>query len=142
MQRWILLVIAMFSTACLAQGQVNPMPLETPGVELMTTPFSIPECKPAVGVTFKLQRISDYLVELIASGLKPGETPYVYYMTNGKGGGFPGNIVRESGELFTDLNWSDFRADLLEPPEGQLSATWDITLVHVRGVECAAITLP
>ncbi|HLO32890.1 MAG TPA: hypothetical protein VK249_27345 [Anaerolineales bacterium] len=147
MNRWIVPAIVLCTTACLAQPGVTAPPTgEIPGVESATTPFSIPGCQPAAGVTFRLQKISTYLAEVIASGLQPGETPYVYYDTvehiaNG-GTGFPGEIVGADGEFYSDLNWRLWDVDILKPPEGEPSATWEFRLVHARGVECARITLP
>jgi hypothetical protein len=43
--------------------------------------------------------------------------------------------VNEDGEFFFEL-------ENLEPQVGQTDSTWDIRLVHQRGVECATITLP
>jgi hypothetical protein len=72
MRRWIVLAIAIFTIACL--GTATPTP-EVPGVESITTPDAIPECQPAASVAFKLQKISDTFVEVIASGLQPGKRP-------------------------------------------------------------------
>jgi hypothetical protein len=80
------------------------------------------------------------MVELIATGLQPGETPHVFYTSavngsDGKGGEYDGNIVNNNGDFYFEL-------DRLDPPDEQVTATWDIRLVHTRGVECAMITLP
>ncbi len=137
MRRWIVLAVAVFSIACLMESMATPeVAMET----AITTPYSIPDCQPAPDVTYKLQKVSDTFAEVIASGLQPGESPYVYYNTPvgdipGKGGAYPGDIVKDDGEFF-------FALENLEPPEGQISATWDIRLVHERGVGCATITLP
>ena len=140
MRRWIVLAIAVSSIACLMEGIATPEVQVVESTTTITTPYSIPACQPAADVTYKLQKISDTFVEVIASGLQPGETPYVYYNTPvgnipGKGGAYSGDIVNEDGEFF-------FALENLEPPEGKTSATWDIRLVHEGGVECTTITLP
>ena len=150
MKRWMLLVFAAFGLTCLAQGLATAIPNEEVRIETDTTPdpYSVPECRPFPGATFKVQKISDTLVEFIASGLQPGETPYVYYNTpvgdikEGKGGGLSGNRVGEDGTFYSDMDWTFWDTDRLIPPEGQASATWDIRLEHARGVECTTITLP
>lgn len=148
MRTWIFFAVAAFSLACLIPVMTIATPSgEAPAVESATTPFSIPDCQPAPDVTFRVLKTGEYLAELIASGLQPGESPYVYYATvddlkKSGGAGFPGDIVNEDGEFYSDLNWRLLDVDMLEPPEGQASAIWEFRLVHSRGVECARITLP
>ena len=145
MKYWIISFVVVLSLACLTEGLATPA--ETPKVENETTPFSIPECRSAPGVTFEIKKTGEYLVELIANGLQPGETPYVYYNNVGdtgqdNGGSFPGNVVNENGEFFSDMNWKFWDVDILELPEGQPTTTWEFRVEHADGVECATITLP
>ncbi len=145
MKGWIVFLIVLIGILCLVQ---LAKPTTVTGVPVSTvsawTPDSTPECQPAPGVTFKIQKTGQYRAELIASGLQPGELPYVYYGTldGALGVEFPGNPVNEKGEFFADLNGSEYNVDVLKPPEGQTSATWEFRLVHERGVECARITMP
>jgi hypothetical protein len=140
MKRWIVLGLAVFGIACLAQTIATPIPVVTVTTGLPGTPYSIPACQPTPGISLKLQKISDTLIELIAMGLRPGESPSVYYNTPvgdtpGTGGSYQTDTVNEDGKFLLELQ-------NLEPPFGQTSATWDIRLAHERGVECATITLP
>jgi len=101
----------------------------------------IPDCQPASGATFRLQKISDNIVELIATGLQPGDYPRVFFNStyNGKnagpGGIYDTNKVLESGEYYFELS-------RLDPPEDKAFMTWEIRLQHAHGVECASIVLP
>jgi hypothetical protein len=141
MKGWIAFLIVLIGIFCLVQ---LAKPTTPPEVKLSTepavTPFTLPECQPAPAVTIKVQRTGQYGAELIATGLQPGEIPYVYY--GALGAGFTGYPVNEKGEFFADLNGSEYDVDILKPPEGQTSAIWEFRLVHERGVECARITLP
>ena len=140
MKRWAFLIASVFGAACLAQIVATAIPTVEVSIEPPGTPYTIPECQPASGVTIKVQKMSDTIVELIASGLIPGETPYVYYNTPvgnivGTGGAYSGYTANDNGEFYFEL-------ENLEPPPGQASVTWDIRLMHERGVECTTITLP
>jgi hypothetical protein len=142
MRRRIIFAMGVFSLACLTQTLASPVPVVEVSTELPGTPYTIPACEPAGGVTFEVRNLAyqETSAELIAGGLTPGETPYVYYNTPpgdlpGTGGAYPGNVVDSDGRFF-------FQLEHLEPPNGQTSATWDIRLVHRRGVECATVTLP
>lgn len=143
MRQWFALAITILLTGCQVENTGTP---EIPVMETaITTPDLMPECQPNPNVTLKLQRTGTYLVEVIATGLQPGETPYVYYKTAGEPGsgrGFPGEVVGANGEFYSDLDWRLWDVDVLEPPEGQSSVTWEFRLVHARGVECVKITLP
>ena len=143
--KWtFLLILAWLCSACVIQ---NSQPT-TPQVEVITAVEStedptipIPDCAPASGVAFSLQKLSDNRVELIATGLQPGETPRVFYNStyNGNNAGpsgiFDANMVLENGEFYNELS-------RLDPPEEKVAITWDIRLQHSRGVECASIILP
>jgi hypothetical protein len=143
MKRSLILIIAMLCTSCLAQMTTpTEPPLEEMPIESTEIPEEIitPDCQPASGVTFRLQKISENMVELIATGLQPGETPRVFFNSaingnDGSGGIRDGNIIDDTGEFYLEL-------DRLDPPDGQAAATWDIRLAHTRGVECTMITLP
>ena len=145
MKGWIVFLIVLIVIFCLVQ---LAKPTTVTGVRVSTasawTPDITPECQPAPGVTFKVQKTGQYRAELIATGLQPGEHPYVYYSTldGALGAGFPGAPVDEKGEFFAELNGSEYDVDILKPPNGQASAAWEFRLVHETGVECARITLP
>ena len=142
MRRWLFLFIAIFSLACLTQGLATAIPLEKPGIESAATPFSLPDCQPSASVTFKVQKINDTLVMLIASGLQPGETPFVYYSTEKRMGGYDGNIVSDKTEFYSELDLEDRDVTKQATSGEQLTTTWDIRLEHRGGVECTTITLP
>ena len=97
-------------------------------------------CQPSPGVTLETRRVSDSMVEMHASGLEPGELPFVIYSTFSNTGG---TMVELNYTRGADEN-GEFSFDLSElmPHKGQTSTTWDIRLIHSRGVACATITLP
>lgn len=144
MKGWIVFFIVLIGILCLVQ---LAKPTTVTGVQVSTvsawTPDITPECQPAPGVTFKIQKTGRYAAELIASGLQPGERPYVYYGTldGALGAGFTGTPVDEKREFFAELNGSEYVVDILKPPDGQTRATWEFRLVYEKGVECARITM-
>ena len=143
--KWtFLLILAWLCTSCAIQ---NSQP-STPQVEGIAAVEStedptipIPDCAPASGAAFRLQKLSDNRAELIATGLQPGETPRIFINStyNGKNAGpgsiFDANMVLENGEFYYELS-------RLDPPKEKVSMTWEIRLQHSRGVECASIVLP
>lgn len=118
----------------------------TPVVEVQimppVSPTATPDCQLAAGVAIEVRRLSDTTAVLYASGLQPGEIPFIFYSTSISGvgsmrveaGGFAKG-ADEQGEFSFELTG-------LRPLEGQARATWDIRLVHRRGVACTEITLP
>lgn len=141
MRGWIVLAIAMFGTACLAQVTATPI-LEVPMEEPFVEPTATPMCQPFPGVTLETRRISDSTIELHVSGLQPGEKPSVIYSTSIRG---KSSAMTEMYDFAEGADqYGEFSVDLpgLVPLEGQTSATWDIRFIHSRGVECATITLP
>jgi hypothetical protein len=140
MRPWIDLIFAVSVSGCLTVGTTTPIvevPLEEAYVEATATPL----CQHSLAVTVETRRISDSTVELHASGLQPGEMPYVIYSTFSKNGGTMGEMgiflegADENGEFSVSLPG-------LIPLGGEISATWDIRFIHARGVECTTITLP
>jgi hypothetical protein len=126
--------------------QTMPSTLPTPAVTVQvlppTAPTATPDCQPIPGVTIEVQRLGATTAILHASGLQPGEVPFVFYSTsiNGVGAkrGEAWGFVKganEHGEFSLELTG-------LQPLEGQTKATWDIRLVHARGVACTEITMP
>ena len=144
MRRLILFPIAMFCAACLAKPVATPTPLvelevvEEPSIE----PTATPDCQPADGVTLEVLPTGDSSVRLSASGLRPGEIPYVTFTTSLSSGR---GLRIESGQFVKGANEFgnfSYEAGLSTLPEEGISATWDIRFTHSRGVECAMITLP
>jgi hypothetical protein len=143
MKRSLILIIAMFCTSCLVQMSTPTEPqVEIAAMESTEDPtIATPDCQPGSGVTFRLQKISDNMVELIATGLQPAEATRVFYSStyNGRNDGLSGmfdaNLVNENGEFYSELS-------RLDPVEEKVSMTWDIRLQHSHGVECATIILP
>ncbi len=106
------------------------------------TPSATPDCQPASGVALEVQRISNTAALLKVSGLQPGEVPSVFYSTEING------IGSRRGDAWGFAKGADEHGNFslqltsLVPLDGQSSATWDIRLVHKRGVACTSITLP
>jgi hypothetical protein len=120
---------------------IYPTAVVTPQVMPPVSPTATPDCQPAAGVTIEVQRLSNTTAVLHARGLQPGEIPFIFYSTSiigrsmrGEASGFV-NGADEHGEFSFELAG-------LRPLEGQASATWDIRLVHRRGVACTEISLP
>jgi hypothetical protein len=121
---------------------VFPTTVVTVQVMPPVSPTATPDCQPAAGVAIEVLRVSDSTALLHASGLQPGEIPFIFYSTSISG---VRSMRRESGGFAKGADeQGEFSFELtgLQPLEGQASATWDIRLVHRRGVACAAITLP
>ena len=145
MRRWIVLVLAGFSIACLMQTTATAIPspevevgIEEPFIE----PTATPMCQHSSKVTLNVRRINDSSVELRVNGLQPGEVPYVIHSTSLSG---VGGTIGESGTFVEGADENGeflFMLTGLRPLKGQSSATWDIRFIHIRGVECATITLP
>ena len=142
MRPWFVLIFALLITACLPQGTVTPSPIVEMTVEAFVEPTTTPDCIHADGVTLDVHRISDTGVELHASGLQPGEIPFVIHSTSISG---VGGMSGESGKF---IEGADAQGEFifvlkgLRPLAGETSATWDIRFIHARGVECAIIILP
>lgn len=121
---------------------VSPTTAVTVQVMPPVSPTATPDCQPAAGVMIEVRRLSDTTAMLHASGLQPGEIPFIFYSTSisgvrsmrGESSGFAKG-ADEHGEFSFELAG-------LQPLEGQARATWDIRLVHRRGVACTEITLP
>ncbi len=121
---------------------VSPTTAVTVQVMPPVSPTATPDCQPAAGVEIEVRRVSDTTALLHASGLQPGEIPFIFYSTSisgvgsmrGESSGFAKG-ADEHGEFSFELTG-------LQPLEGQARATWDIRLVHRRGVACTEITLP
>ena len=141
MRPWFVLICALLVTACLPQNTATPSPIVEMTVEAFVEPTAAPDCIHAEGVTLDVRRISDTGVELHASGLQPGEIPYITHSTFSRTrsmSGAAGSFVEGAdgqGEFVYELKG-------LIPLEGETSATWDIRFIHARGVECAIIILP
>jgi hypothetical protein len=114
----------------------------TPQVMPPVSPTATPDCEPAAGVTIDVRRVSDTTAVLHASGLQPGEIPFIFYSTSISG---VGTKRGEAGRFTNGANeYGEFSFELtgLQPLEGQARTTWDIRLVHRRGFACSEITLP
>jgi hypothetical protein len=118
-----------------------PTIVVTPQVMPPVSPTTTPDCQPAAGVMIEVRRLSDTTAALHASGLQPGEIPFIFYSTS-----IIGHSMRVESDGFAkgadEQGEFSFELTGLRPLEGQASATWDIRLVHRRGVACAEITLP
>ena len=134
-------ILLLWLCACSIPPAIDQTGMVTPRVEPPTIPTATPDCQPAAGVTLQVWRGDDTKVMLRATGLQPGENPFVFYSTATVAGGMRGessNFAKgadEHGEFTIDLPG-------LQPVQGQSKVTWDIRLIHRRGVACASITLP
>lgn len=142
MKRWIILFFAVFTVACLIPATMTETPVVEESIEYtFTVPSATPDCRHASDVTLEVVHISNSTVELQVSGLQPGEKPSVIYSTHSNTGSSSGEMgdfakgADENGEISIDLPG-------LIPLDKQINSTWDIRVIHVRGVECATITLP
>jgi hypothetical protein len=137
---WLGLMIAIGCAGCQAQGNF-PKPVVTVEVVTAAPPTGTPDCLPVPGVTIELHPITTTSVRLIATGLQLGEKPDVFYSAQSI----------EETKRFEDWGYAQgadgkgmFSLELtgLAPLRGQSRSTWDVRLVHARGVACAKITLP
>ncbi len=106
------------------------------------TPSPTPDCLPAAGVKLNVTPLSGSKAMLHASGLQPGEVPSIFYSTVGDGASSARHEAWGFAKGADQHGEFSFELDGLEPPQGQTQATWDIRLVHRRGVACAELTLP
>lgn len=139
MKKWTIAATAMLIAACMALATATPI-REVPRAGPFIEPTATPVCQPFTGVTLETHRIHASAVELQVSGLEPGDVPDVLYSTFSSNGGTTG--ISRSVEGADENGEFSFNLTGLFPVEGQSSATWDIRVVHSRGVECTAITLP
>ena len=93
MSKNILLILFVLCAACQAQ---TPAPAVTTEISPYVAPSATPDCQPASGVTLEVQRVSSTAAVLNASGLQPGEIPFVFYSTTVNG---VGSERMESGSL-------------------------------------------
>lgn len=140
LKRWLGLMIAIGCVGCQAQGNF-PTPVVTVQVVTEAPPTGTPDCLPVPGVSIELHPSTATSVQLVATGLEPGEKPDVVYSAQSKGygarsehWGFPQGADEKS--MFTLLLTG------LVPLRDQSHSTWDVRFVHARGVACAEITLP
>lgn len=146
MRGWIIIIMAVFATACLESDVAMPdLVTEVPIEEPYAEPTGTPDCQPSPGVTLEVRRIDNNSVWLQASGLEPGEIPRVIYSASAKGEGMYGDAgeflqgADEQGEYSVELVGLELGQASLEGP---YTATWDIRLIHARGVACARLPLP
>lgn len=139
MKPWTVLAFAALAAACVPPA---PVVIEEPMTEPFVEPTATPHCQHAEGVTMEVRRIRETTVALHVTGLQPGEKPTVIYSTS-----IP-NESASMGEMYDFAEGADqngaFSVDIpgLVPLEGQSRATWDVRLIHARGVECVTVTLP
>ncbi len=130
-----LLILVAF---CASRQTYHPYARSAPAVTFQVLPPVTPaptlQCQPASGITLQVQPVSSMAVELVTSGLQPGEVPSMFYSTGING------VGNRRGEAWGFANGADqhgtFSTELTGflPLEGQTSATWDIRLVHYRGL--------
>lgn len=131
----IILVLVLLAAAC--QSTTTPIVIGETPAEKAT---SIPACRHAEGVMLEMRRIGDDEVRLQVSGLQAGEHPSVIYTTTAT------EVVSSKVEMYDVDEGADEegRFSIVISglrPLGDNSATWDVRLIHERGVECAIITI-
>ena len=131
----VLLALTLFAAAC--QSTATPIVIiDTPPVEANP----IPACRHVEGLTLDMRRMGDDQVRLNVSGLQPGEHPSLIYTTAST------EVVSSKVEMYDVVEGADAegRFSIILSglrPLGDNSATWDVRLIHARGVECATITI-
>ncbi len=152
MLRRLVLFVTLVCAACQAPLTLTAAPAftPTPAVAVVTAvvamvgaaPTATPDCLAATGVEMAVVLGNDNRYELQASGLKPGEIPVVFYSAHdGRG-----NLTRMEDWGFVQGADPDGKFSLelshLRVLDGEPSTTWDVRLVHARGVACAAVVVP
>jgi hypothetical protein len=143
---WFTLLAGLASMACLARTAetlvaVTEVAIEEPFIE----PTETPDCLPSPDVIFEVRQIDPTSVWIHASGLQPGEIPHVIYSASARGEGVYGEAGQfrdgadEQGEFSMELGGLELGRMSIEGP---YTATWDIRLIHARGVACGEISLP
>lgn len=132
MKRWIILAFTVLLLGCL------PFSLRTRPA--FPAPTATPTCQPFSGVTFEVLRLYQSDVTLHATGLQPGEIPSVSYSASSNNASSIGDAAFSTGADQNGVFSQPLRG--LAPLPGQTHSTWDIRLIHSRGIECATITLP
>jgi hypothetical protein len=131
----VLLTLTLLIAAC--QSTATPIVIiDTPAQEANP----IPACRPVEGVALDMRRLGDDQVRLHVSGLQPGEHPSLIYTTTAT------EVVSSQVEMYDVVEGADAegRFSIVLSglrPLGDNSATWDVRLIHARGVACATITI-
>jgi hypothetical protein len=150
MLRKLVLFATVICAACRTPAVLTATtaPMPTPAVVVVTAivepivPTATPKCLAATGVVMAVQPGNNNRYMLQASGLKPGEIPFVFFSAqDGRGNlsrieawGFAQGADAQ-GKFFLEL-------DKLRVLDGEPSTTWDVRLVHARGVACATVVVP
>jgi hypothetical protein len=146
--------LALFATVVCAACRtpaaltVATPPMPTPAVVVVTAivvpnvPTATPDCLAATGVAMAVHPGNNNHYELQANGLKPGEIPFVFYSAHdGRG-----NLTRMEAWGFAQgadaQGKFSLELDQLRVLDGEPSTTWDVRLVHARGVACATVVVP
>lgn len=140
MKRWLLLLMTLLCGACQSQA-ASPTVAVTVQVVTLAAPTPTPDCQPAAGVSLEVHRPGYGAIELQARGLVPGEKPSVFgsAQNSTEGRRFeegPGTQGADAQGVFSD------RLTGLQTLTGDISTTWDVRLVHARGVACIEVTVP
>ena len=148
MLRKLVLLTTLICAACQAPAALTAAPATTPAVVIETAiialvaPTSTPDCLAVTGVVMAVHPGNNNHYELQASGLQPGEIPFVFYSAHdGRG-----NLTRMEDWGFVQGAGADGKFSLelvqLRVLDGEPSTTWDVRLVHARGVACATVVVP
>jgi hypothetical protein len=147
MLRRLVLFATLICAACQAPVTLTGAPA-TPAVAIVTAiiapvaPTATPDCLAATGVLMAVRPGNNNHYELQVSGLKSGEIPFVFYSAQDS----QGNLTRMEAWGFVqgadrDGNFS-LELSQLRVLDGEPSTTWDVRLVHARGVACATVVVP
>lgn len=136
------LLSSIFILVICAACQTRSIP--TPAVTVQEVPFTQPSPTPAC------QAVSGVSITIVTSiegrklqvkGLIPSERPTVFYSAQN-------NLGAERIEAFDLAEGADSKGNFtygltdLTVLKGDTSTTWDVRVVHSRGVACAQVTVP
>src|SRR3989304_6226815 len=140
MKQWLVWMTAALCAACQAKIAATVAPTPAVAVTAVTVvapvaPTPTPDCRPASDVSIDVLRMDDGTIELRAIGLEPGEKPFVFYSAQNSNEGKrieAGNFVQgaDAQGVFS------YKLDVLQTLKGDTSTSWDVRLVHTRGVAC------
>ncbi len=146
MKQWAVLLIVTVCAACQTQVTSTVAPTQTIIVEVATSvaprvPTPTPDCLPVSDVSIDVQRTDGGIIKLKAIGLEPGEKPFIFYSAQNSREGKrieAYNFAQgaDSQGVFT------YTLEELQTLKGDTSTTWDVRIVHIRGVACVEITVP
>jgi hypothetical protein len=111
---------------------------EVPEVYLVE-PSPTPECQELPGVSIEIH-MDNFKPQLTVRGLQPVEKPHILYSAANAESGAYGDLWSAQGA--NEQGVFNYRLQPLEVLEGDTTTTWQLRVVHARGVACASIQIP